>query len=772
MACQTFNPWRRLFQAGQGPRNDDNTGSGNGLNGHASSRGGGKAVIDPAGIYGSKILIVSDQESNIRLIEKMLQQAGYLCVSSTMDLSAVCTLHLKNRYDLILLDLQQPRSDGFQVLAALKEIEPEDYLPVLVIAAQSSLRQNALEAGAKDFISDTRDRSEVLTRIFNMVEIRLLHGALKDHSKAMEEAVLARTAELRKSEEMFRELAANIPEALWIRDSEKQTLEYANPAWQKLSGLHASPGDPVAKAYQTIHPDDMQRIANERRRASTAHVNNEYRLIRPDQSVRWVHARTFSIANPVGKTPWVAEIIEDVTKSREVQQQLVHLARHDGLTGLPNRMFLYESLREALLRATEDQLIVSVLLLDIDYFKHVNDSLGHIIGDELLREFATRLAGCVRPGDTAGRLGGDEFAVVVVTPAHSNGAVDVANRIRHSLQKPFMLRDKSIAVTASIGIASYPTDTSDIETLIRYADAALYEAKSSGRDTSRCFSAELNARAIAKADIEGALRIAQGRDEFILHYQPKMQIDSGQLSSAEALIRWNRPGHGMVLPGFFIPALEESGLIVPVGAWVIDTACRQIHDWERSGIGPVRIAVNVSPRQLREERFVPQVANVVREHSIDPKLLEFEITENTLMAHDEFSDANLRRLKDLGISISIDDFGTGYSNLAYLKRFQVDAIKIDIAFIRDITTNANDAAIATAIINMAHSLRLRVIAEGVETREQLDFLRVYGCDEAQGYFFSKPLPVEELSEKFRRIAAYDTATPFDLQENREILTDA
>ena len=717
-------------------------------------------MIDSARIFGSRILIVGDQQANVRLLEMMLRRAGYLCVDSTMDPNVVCKRHLENHYDLILLDLQMPRMDGFQVIEALKKIEPEDYLSVLAITAQSSEKQRALQAGARDFISNPFDRSEVLTRIYNMVEVRLLHEECKAHGKLLEETVHERTAELRRSEEMFRELAANIPEALWIRDTEQQTLQYVNPAWQKLSGLSAVPGDLIEKIYQTIHPDDLQRVTHERRKTPSAHASNEYRLVRPDRSVRWVHARTFPIANPSGKAPWVVEIIEDVTQRREVQRQLVHLARHDALTGLPNRSFLYESLQEALLRAEEDQLVVSVLLLDIDYFKNVNDTLGHTIGDALLREFAARLANCVRPGDTVGRLGGDEFAVIVLTPANSNGAVDVANRIRNSLQSPLVLEDKNISVTASIGIATYPTDTSDLEALIRYADAAMYDAKASGRNGFRCYTAELNARAMEKADVEGALRLAQGRDEFLLHYQPKMHIDSGELTSAEALIRWNRPGHGLVLPGFFIPALEELGLIVPVGAWVIDMACRQIREWERSGIGQVRIAVNVSPRQVREERFVPQVADAVREHCIDPTLLEFEITESTLMAHDESTDITLRKLKDLGISISIDDFGTGYSNLAYLKRFQVDALKIDIGFIRDVTSNADDAAIATAIINMAHSLRLKVIAEGVETREQLDFLRIYGCDEIQGYILSEPLPADELSAKFRQIVAHDAGQRF------------
>ena len=308
-------------------------------------------MIDPARIFGSRILIVGDRQANILLLEARLQRAGYLCITSTLDPAAVCELHLKHRYDLILLDLHTPRMDGFQVLDALKKIEPEDYLSVLAITAQPDEKLRALQAGVKDIISNPSDSSEVLTRIYNMLEVRLLHGEVKAHGRLLEETVLERTAELRRSEEMFRELAANIPEALWIRDSEQQTLQYVNPAWQKLSGLCAVPGDPIEKIYQTIHPEDLQRVTHERRKAPGAHTSNEYRLMRPDQSVRWVHARTFPIANPSGKAPWLVEIIEDVTQRKEVQRQLVHLARHDALTGLPNRTFLYESLRNALSRA-------------------------------------------------------------------------------------------------------------------------------------------------------------------------------------------------------------------------------------------------------------------------------------------------------------------------------------------------------------------------------------------------------------------------------------
>jgi len=717
-------------------------------------------MINSSMFLNSKILIVDDQHANVKLIEMMLQRAGYLCVASTMDPTAVCDLHRENHYDLILLDLLMPEMDGFQVMEALKEIETENYLSVLVVTAQPNHKLRAMQAGAKDFISKPFNRSEVLTRIHYMLEVRQLHKKVTAHSKHLEEMVQERTVELRTSEEMFRELAANIPEALWIRDTEQQTVQYVNPAWQKLSGLSAVPGDSLEKVYQTIHPDDLQWVTHERRQTPSALACNEYRLVHFDRSVRWVHARTFPIANPSGKAPWIVEIIEDITQRKEAQRQLVHLANHDALTGLPNRALLYESLREALQCADADHLTVSVLLLDIDYFKNVNDTLGHTVGDALLREFAARLAKCVRPGDTVGRLGGDEFAVVVLTPTNAHGAIDVANRIRNALQSPIVLEGQNLLVTTSIGIASYPADAQDLGTLIRCADAAMYEAKASGRNAFRCYTTEMNTRATEKSDVESALQFAQGRDEFVMYYQPKMHIDSGKWTGVEALLRWNRPGHGFVLPGLFIPALEDTGLIVPVGAWAIDMACQQIREWEMSGLGQVSIAVNVSSKQVHEEQFVSQVANSLREHGIDPRLLEFEITESTLMAHGDATDIALRKLKDLGISISIDDFGTGYSSLAYLKRFPVDTLKIDIAFIRDVTTNADDAAITIAIINMAHSLRLKVIAEGVETQEQLEFLRMHGCDDIQGYLLSKPVPADELATKFYQAIANDADPRF------------
>ncbi|MEO5573969.1 MAG: bifunctional diguanylate cyclase/phosphodiesterase, partial [Gammaproteobacteria bacterium] len=328
-------------------------------------------------------------------------------------------------------------------------------------------------------------------------------------------------------------------------------------------------------------------------------------------------------------------------------------------------------------------------------------------------------------------------------------------KIRKALRPLFNLDGREVIITASVGITVYPDDApdADTDTLIKYADTAMYVAKAAGRDTYRFYTAQMNVSALEKLDLENALRKALDQDEFVLHYQPKIRIDSGVWTGVEALIRWNRPGHGLVAPGVFIPVLEETGLITPIGMWVIDAACRQISAWGLARIGSLQVAVNVSGKQFLQEGFVAAVAATIRRHNIDAELLEIEITESSLMSNTEETHAILRELNALGVSISIDDFGTGYSSLAYLRRFPIDKLKIDMAFIRDITTNADDAAITVAIISMAHILKLTVIAEGVESEEQLEFLRRHGCDEFQGYYLSRPLPVVDLEKLHRKTSA-------------------
>ncbi|WP_256077596.1 EAL domain-containing protein [Massilia sp. YIM B04103] len=441
---------------------------------------------------------------------------------------------------------------------------------------------------------------------------------------------------------------------------------------------------------------------------------------------------------------WIlVAVARDITERKEAEQRLLKLAHFDTLTGLPNRSQFYDSLSHSLKQAGEHRWALAVLFLDMDRFKNINDTLGHTIGDELLRQFSSRLVDCLRVRDTIGRFGGDEFAAILMLPEGAQNAIAVVDKIREAMRQPFDLKGHEVTVTASIGISVYPDDGTDPDTLIQYADTAMYRAKEAGRDAFRFFTAEMNAQSLARLDMENALRRAIENEEFTLYFQPKVHIATGRISGAEALIRWKRPGHGMVSPALFIPLLEETGLIVRVGTWVIHEACRKISKWSKARTGQVQLSVNVSGIQFFVGGLEEEVMRAIKEHDIAPELLELELTESSLMSNAEETITVLQNLKALGIKISIDDFGTGYSSLAYLKRFPIDKLKIDIAFVREVTSNPDDAAIVLAIINMAHSMKLKVIAEGVEKDAQLSYLRRHDCDEMQGYYFSRPVPEEE-----------------------------
>ncbi|MDE2366533.1 MAG: EAL domain-containing protein [Betaproteobacteria bacterium] len=617
-------------------------------------------------IFNASILVVDDRENNVELIRSMLRAAGYASISSTRDPLEVCDLHRRNRYDLILLDLIMPKMDGFQVMEGLKEIEqiePGEFLPVLVITAQVEQKKRALQAGAKGFISKPFDRLEVLAHIRDALEIRLLQSELR----------------------------------------------------QSMANLENVPGKRMAPLQETGGLPGRQ---------------------------------------------------DDVTHRNGTDQLPPQLVHYDALTSLPNRTLFYESLRKIIRQAETNHRVISVLYLDIDNFKNINDALGCDIGDEVLRQFSVRLQECLRVTDMVARLGGDEFGCILVTPDGSGDAGVVASKIRESLRQPFDVQKNSIIVTASIGISVYPADSPDADTLVKNGDTAMYRSKKAGRDTYRFFTAEMNTRAMQKLEQENALRKALERNEFVLHYQPKVELLKGEITGVEALIRWDRPGYGFVPPSEFISVLEQTGLIGQVGAWVLETACKQIAEWRQAGIGEIPVSINVSGRQfsqitlkrdvlrvIEENNVHPQLLEfelqterALRENSIDSDLLELELTESSLMTHARKTIGVLKRLKMLGIRISVDDFGTGYSSLAYVKRFPIDVLKIDRSFVMDITTNPADAAITTAIIDMAHSLDVRVVAEGVETAEQLDFLRERGCDEIQGYYFARPLPAAEISK--------------------------
>lgn len=441
---------------------------------------------------------------------------------------------------------------------------------------------------------------------------------------------------------------------------------------------------------------------------------------------------------------------KDITERLRAEERLLYMAHHDILTDLPNRALFIDRLSHAILRTHRGDHVVAILFLDLDRFKVINDTLGHDLGDRLLQDLAERLRSCLREADTIARLGGDEFAVLLEDITDIADASSIALQIRDMLSYPFVVDGRELFITASVGISMFPDDGQDAHTLLKNADTAMYRAKESGRDTHQLYSAEMSTRALERLTLETDLRHAVAREEFLLHYQPQVDLESGRIVGVEALIRWNHPELGLIPPDDFIPLLEETGLILPVGEWVLRTACAQNKTWQDIGLPPLSVAVNLSGRQVESSDLIGQVRDIVTESNLDPSYLELEITESMIMANVEATIETLTCISDMGITFAIDDFGTGYSSLSYLKRFPISTIKIDRSFVRDITTDPDDAAIVTTIIAMARNLKLGIIAEGVETEQQSAFLSAHDCTRIQGYLFSRPLPVEEITELLRQ----------------------
>ncbi len=447
--------------------------------------------------------------------------------------------------------------------------------------------------------------------------------------------------------------------------------------------------------------------------------------------------------------PLYSVILTDITMRQRDQKQLKFLANYDQLTSLPNRFLFGQRLERALVHAQRFNKGLAVLFIDLDRFKIINDTLGHATGDSVLNAVAARLMGNMREIDTVARLGGDEFAVLVEQLADVRQASVIAQKLIRAFSESIVVNEREYHVSASIGISTYPSDGGDGATLLKNADIAMYRAKDRGKNNAQFYAAGMNAHTVQRLSLESGLRQALLRQEFLLHYQPKVDLASGRVTGMEALIRWMRPESGMVSPAEFIPLAEETGLIVPIGEWVLRAACEYTQAWLRQGGQPLKVAVNLSARQFGQTSLVSDVARVLDETGLDPRALDLEITESMVMGNPEQAIQTLRRLKSMGMTLSIDDFGTGYSSLGYLKRFPIDNIKIDRAFIKDIPGNSDDATITRTIIAMGHNLRLKVVAEGVETQAQLDFLTEHGCDEMQGYFFSRPLAGPDFSALLR-----------------------
>ena len=528
-----------------------------------------------------------------------------------------------------------------------------------------------------------------------------------------------------------------------------------NPALASIYG-HASPDDLIAH----LHDIPRQLYVLPERRAEFVRLmqeqgvvrNFESQVYRNDGSIIWISENARAVKNADGSVQFFEGTVVDITERRQHEAELEYQASHDSLTGLPNRSLLHDRIEQAITRARRDSKRVAVVFVDLDHFKLINDSLGHHIGDRLLLEVADRLMTCIRNHDTVARQGGDEFVLVLTEQHDADETLTIVNRLLEVISQPWMNDGQEYGLSCSIGISCYPQDGDDPDALLRCADTAMYKAKASGRSTFHVYTPELNQVISERLELENSLRHALERDEFRVYYQPRIEVASSRIIGAEALIRWDCPGKGLIPPDSFISIAEETGLIIPIGQWILQEACRQNSAWQQAGLPPISVSVNLSPIQFRHAGLVQSVAAALQQANLDPACLELELTESFVMHDAERINIAMQSLKALGVDIAVDDFGTGYSSLSYLKRFPVDRLKVDKSFVRDIDSDPDDAAIVRAIITLGHALGLKVVAEGVETRAHLEFLQQHGCDELQGYYFSRPVPAAEMEAMLRGTA--------------------
>jgi len=550
----------------------------------------------------------------------------------------------------------------------------------------------------------------------------------------------------------------SISDAVIATDAEG-IVEYINPAAESLTGWSGEQARErsVNTLFHVINEQSREEITDPVPRClQTGHTitypDHSAVLSRDGLEERSIRASVAPIRNQRGEVLGTVIVFSDVTETRRMAQQMTYQATHDVLTELPNRILLQMQLQGAIERADRSGLLLVLLFVDLDRFKSVNDGLGHTAGDALLKAVGARLKKSSRKIDMVARFGGDEFIIVLENIQHETLATLIASKVRKALEQPYMIEGRECFITASIGISLYPKDGEDAEALLKNADAAMYQAKENGRNNAQHYSQEMNIHSRKRLLLEHELRHAMERNQLVLHYQPQVDLKTGKVLGVEALLRWRHPHLGLIAPVEFIALAEETGLIIPIGQWVIQTATAQAKAWQKEGLPSLRVAVNLSPRQFMEQRVTGMIADILESSGLDPCYLELEITENLIMKDLDNAIATLQGLKSMGVQLAIDDFGTGHSSLSYLKRFPIDRLKIDQSFVRDINTNPNDAAITLAIIAMAHSMKLKVIAEGVETEEQLDYLKSRSCDEIQGFYFSHPLPADEITSVLKKPA--------------------
>ena len=677
-------------------------------------------------------LIVDDDVTMRLLLRQALEQHQFRIVDLDNGGQAVTDFPAL-KPDIVLLDVEMPDMNGFTVCRKLRNMQDGRHTPIVMVTGHDDVESVncAYEVGATDFVGKPINWTVLGYRMRYILRSAQAFDALQI------------------SESRSKALLSAIPDMMFRQDGKGRFLDFQ--AGQNSQPL-LPPQEFIGKLMKDVLPEEiagpsMQHIKHVLSSGSTQGF--EYQLI-IDKITHYFEARMVTSGRDE-----VLTIVRDITDRRLHENQIHRLAFYDSLTGLPNRQLFFEHLEHELRQCDRNDDTVAVLFLDLDRFKNINDTLGHSVGDAVLAEVGHRLQQCVRTADyvsrsvqdeavtSVARLGGDEFTMLIGSMKEPGHSESVARRIIESLSEPIVVDGRSLYITPSIGVATYPVDGGDAETLLKNADAAMYKAKDEGRNCVQFYSNTLNDRATARFILETELRKALEQEALQVYYQPQIDLRSGCVVAMEALLRWNHPQRGFIPPSDFIPIAEEAGLIGILGEWVMQTACAQVKAWQVEGKGQVRIAVNISSRQFYDNKLTRIVAGILATTGLESKRLELELTESMVMKDPKITISSLSALKEMGVSIAVDDFGTGYSSLAYLKKYPLDVLKIDRSFVRDIATDPDDAAIVGAIIAMAKSLGMSVIGEGIETQQQLEFLQQNGCDIVQGYLLGKPVPADE-----------------------------
>lgn len=684
----------------------------------------------------NRILIITADSHDAETLGKALKRAQdgpFITEGVTQLAQALERLRAPEQesIDAILVDLELPDSQGLATFDQLFTQVPS--IPIMTISELNNEEQNdeAIRRGAQGCLSKGYLGSSLVPQSLRNIILR----------KAVEEALFVEKARIA--------ITLNSISDAVIGTDLQGNVDYLNSAAEQMTGwpLTDAQSLPIDKVMRLINGKTREPVAN-----PIVQVLRDDKckllaagtiLVRRDGSESAIEDSAAPIHDSAGRLKGAVMVFHDMTAAQAMTEKMTHLAQHDALTNLPNRALLSDRITQAITLAERRGSHLALLFLDLDNFKHINDSLGHAVGDQLLQEVARRLSDCVRSSDTVSRLGGDEFVVLLSESQSAEDAAHTAEKILSALAVPHSTGEQQLHITSSIGISTYPSDAEDGESLIKNADTAMYQAKEEGRNNYQFFRHDMNIRAAERQLIETHLRTALENGEFVLYYQPKIDLQSGNITSAEALIRWQHPEWGMILPTRFIPVAEACGLIVPVGRWVLLQACSQAKHWESCGYSLDSVAVNISSLEFRRKDFVDSVANTLRVTDLEPRKLQLEITESVLMRDAQASAAILQQLKTLGVQLAVDGFGTGYSSLSYLNQFPIDALKIDRSFVQDI--HNNNGIIVSAVIAMGNSLNQRVIAEGIEEAAQLEFLRHNRCAEGQGFFFSHPVNAESFA---------------------------